>query len=191
MSDVSHTLKQYSMQRFKISIYDSKIIYHNHFPEIKIQVIFNEEDDYEVYEDVYEVSKYNGKKVVIVWVADNGWIKYLEPLGNTEYIEFIKYVHLILRRAWLWYQGQIDKVGFIAGPMENERFILQQHSNGKDWVATDKENLTTIFFEHQNFTESQEIVPLNDIPRDKIPANQKALREMAEWLLHDHRDKVF
>ena len=29
------------------------------------------------------------------------------------------------------------------------------------------------------------------IPQDKILANQKALREMAEWLLHDHRDKVF
>ena len=153
------------MEQFSISIYKSNIIFHNLFPEIKIQVIFNEEDDYEVYEDVYEVSKYNGKKVVIVWVVDNFWIKYLESIENTEYIEFIKHVHLILRCAWVWYRGKIDKTDFIAGPMENEKFVLQQHSNGKDWVATDKDNLVTIFFEHQNFVDSQEIVSIIDIPK--------------------------
>jgi len=179
------------MQRFSISPDNDKIILHNLSPQIKIQVIFNDEDDYEVYEDIYEVSKFNETKVTVIWLVDKESIEYIESLEIVKYLEYVRYIHFILRRAWLWYRGQIDKIGFKAGPMENERFVLQQHSNGKDWIATDKDNLITVFFEHQNFTETQRIVPINEIPKDKIPANQIALREMAEWLLYNHRDKVF
>lgn len=148
-----------------------------------IQVIINDEDDYDVWEDIYELFEFRGNKIVVKWLADEYEIDECEDCGL---------IRSILRRAWSWYRSKvyIEKKEYQEGVWEDERFLLQQHSNSTDWIVTDKENLITISFKNRRFNETQEIVELEDFPPENAYMLPRILREIADWIAENHYKKA-
>ena len=58
------------MSKFSFSPNNDKIILHNLPPTMEIQVIFNDEADYDVNNDVYEVFYFIDNKIIVKWLAD-------------------------------------------------------------------------------------------------------------------------
>lgn len=58
------------------------------------------------------------------------------------------------------------------------------------WVCTDKLNKIVVRFEHKKFNETQQVAELEDF--DEISALKLAttMREISDWLVKYHRDKV-
>ena len=174
------------MQKFTLSKDDDKFILHNLPPQILIQLIFNDEDEYSVFEDVYELFEFRGNKIVVKWYADNYEIEEIDDFSE---------IRSILRRAWKWYKSQvyIEQMHIIRveGDMEDERFKIENQSGTSDWLITDKENLITIFFENHKFNDTQRIVELEDFTKERICNLPRILREIGEWLSKNHYDKIF
>lgn len=76
----------------------------------------------------------------------------------------------------------------------DERFIIQASEMSENWwVCTDKAHGIVCRFEHKKFNDTQKITFLYG---DKFSTEKEALacatylREMADWLLENHKDKV-
>ena len=175
------------MGKFELSPNNDKIILHNLSPKMEIQIIFNDEDKFDMHNDVYEFCEFRGEKIIIVvrWLPENYAIEQRE-----DYI----YLQSILRRAWAWYRSQscIDKYTSPDRECENGRFILQKTENEPDsWIVTDKKNLISILFKNHLFNETQTIVGLKDFSPQKIAILPRELQEVANWVEKNHYEKFY
>jgi hypothetical protein len=173
------------MQKFSFDPQNENFIRHNIEPEMLIQIIINDNEEYDVFEDVYELFEFRGNKIVVKWYADE---------DEVEEIEDFSHIRSILRRAWSWYKSQvyIKKKEFVAGVMEDESYILEPAKlQSNSWILTDKQNLISIVFENRKFNETQKIVEFEDFNREQIENLARTLRLMGDWLAKNHSDKVF
>ena len=70
-----------------------------------------------------------------------------------------------------------------------DNFILQKGSSPHNWLCTDKENGIVCEFQEHKFNDTQRVVPLRDDILNNDPLSlARAMREMADWLLANHRD---
>ena len=172
------------MQKFSFLSETDRVIYHNLPPEMEIQLIFNDEDEYDIWNDCFELFEFRGNKIVVKWLADEEELNEVEDFGQ---------IRSILRRAWQWYKSQvyIEKKEYLAGPMEDDRYILDNQQGTNDWLITDKDNLIVAFFENHKFIDTQRIVNLEDFTKEQIAILPRILREMSDWLAKNHYDKIF
>jgi hypothetical protein len=102
------------MRKFTLCPNSEKVILHNLAPEMTIQVIINDEEEYDEYDDVFEAFEFMGNRIVVKWCADKNVISQFENYNL---------IRSILRRAWRWYRSQvyIEKKEFVPGAMEDKR----------------------------------------------------------------------
>lgn len=72
-----------------------------------------------------------------------------------------------------------------------ERFILQPSQEPGFWVATDTENGVVIKFKDHEFNDTQKVTTLEDEDPEDYMLMARAMREIGEWLVANHPDKVF
>ena len=170
--------------KFSFDPQNEGIILHNLPPEMRIQIIINDSENYSL-EDVFEIFEFRGNKIVVKWLADDDEINECEDYG---------FIRSILRRAWNWYRSQvfIEKYTPPAGAMEDADYILQPSKlQQNSWILTDKNNLISISFENHRFNDTQKITNLNDFSPSQIAMLPTILRKMGDWLAENHRDKIF
>lgn len=69
-----------------------------------------------------------------------------------------------------------------------DRFILQETETG--YCCTDQKNMIVCRFIARRFNDTQKITMLDDNVLSAIKI-ATALREMADWLIENHKDKVY
>lgn len=77
--------------------------------------------------------------------------------------------------------------------MSKERFVLQPSKEMQDgWVATDTKNGIVLRFENHKFNDTVRCTPLLTDGREPTAIElATAIRELADWLREEHKDKVF
>jgi len=157
---------------------------HNLPPEMLIQIIRNDDDEYNVYDDLFEVFEFRDNKIVVKWCAE----KNIRSQFNDYNL-----IRSILRRAWGWYRSQvyIEKKNYLSGATEDDKYKLELLPETTDkWLITDKHNHITIFFEQGSFKVSQRIVNIKETQTKKLEMLPRILQELADWLVNNHKDKV-
>ena len=71
-----------------------------------------------------------------------------------------------------------------------KRFILQNSEKQNHLVVTDQTNGIVIIFEKGKFNETQKVTELNKINPSDFMKITKQMREVGEWLQHNHKDKI-
>ena len=74
---------------------------------------------------------------------------------------------------------------------ETDRFKLSQSNDKMGWVLADKDNLIVIKWINKRFNDTQEVVTLDDFDPEKFQRLARFMREMGDWLVENHPDKVF
>lgn len=70
------------------------------------------------------------------------------------------------------------------------KYILEKSTHPSKWVLTDTENGVVITFEQGKFNNTQKVTMLEDT--DKTAEElAKILKEMGEWAVKHHADKLF
>ena len=172
------------MKKFSFSKDNKKIILHNLEPKIMIQIIFNNEEEYDEWADVFEHFEFRGNYIVVKWYEDPYEI---------EEIEDYRLIRSILRRAWGWYRNQmyIPARTFVPGPMETERYKLSLQEGTTDkWIVTDKDNLLCILFDNSKFNDTQRCVLLVDYTAEQVAMLPRYLSQIGDWLFENHSDKI-
>lgn len=70
------------------------------------------------------------------------------------------------------------------------KYILQKSTQPNKWVLTDSENGVVITFENGKFNDTQKVTLLEDTNK-AAEELAKVLREMGEWAVKHHSDKLF
>jgi len=70
-----------------------------------------------------------------------------------------------------------------------ERYILQQGTDPSYWICTDQDNGLVCKFEQGNFNSNQEFTLLSDSHASPLHL-AKLSREMSDWLIKHHQDKL-
>lgn len=175
------------MQKFTFLDETKRHIRHNLVPDMFIQIIINDDDDYEVWEDCFELFEFRGNKIIVKWLADE---------DELEAIEDYSHIRSILRRAWKWYKSQVtieERVPDVA-PMETARyrlsFNLSKDASQSRWVLTDKLFYVEINWKQSDFNGSQKIKVLPGY--DTVNDNQRhtLMRQAGEWLMQHHKEKL-
>lgn len=74
--------------------------------------------------------------------------------------------------------------------MKKEKYILKKSEINKNyWVLTDTVNLIVVEFEHKKFNEAKKITELEN--QTDVMKLARVLREIGDWLHHNHYDKIF
>lgn len=71
------------------------------------------------------------------------------------------------------------------------RFIVQPGENPGFWVCTDTINGIVCVFEDHKFNETQETTLLEDFDPKNYMKLAKIMREMGDFLVENHYEKVF
>ena len=177
---IAHKVKKFSFAEDLCG----NFLRHNLSPKMLIQIILNDEDEYNEHDDVVEVFKYRDNKIVVKWCA-----------GTNVRSQFEDYrlVRSILRRAWGWYRSQvyIEKKRFLPCATEDDKYKLELLPGTTDkWLITDKRNLITFFFEQGKFKSSQRIVNVENIQPKQFETVPRIVHELTDWLENNHKDKV-
>jgi hypothetical protein len=72
-----------------------------------------------------------------------------------------------------------------------DRFILQASNKPNHWVCTDKANGIVCVFEAHKLNETQQFTDLEDAKNPDVSAGARIMREMGDFLYHNHYDKIF
>lgn len=70
------------------------------------------------------------------------------------------------------------------------KYILQKSTQPNKWVLTDTENGVVITFENGKFNDTQKVTLLENANKTAEEA-AKILKEMGEWAIEHHADKLF
>lgn len=70
------------------------------------------------------------------------------------------------------------------------RYLLQTSDTPGSYVCTDTENKIVCVFEDGKFNETQQFTTLEDFDPKKFMLMARFCREIGEWLLDNHKDKV-
>ena len=78
----------------------------------------------------------------------------------------------------------------IKSKIEGMKYVMKKGKTPGWWVFTDKENGIVIKFQEHKFNDTQQVVMLEEC---SLSAQQIAgiLREMGDWVVRHHADKVF
>ena len=72
------------------------------------------------------------------------------------------------------------------------RFKLQKSElKHNHWVSSDTENGIVCIFENGDFNESQEVTFLKDVKKPNPLKIAEYMREMSDWLVENHKEKLF
>jgi hypothetical protein len=71
-----------------------------------------------------------------------------------------------------------------------KRFIIQDSEKPNHFVLTDQTNGTVIVFEKGAFNETQKVTTLNETDPDDFMKIARQMREVGEWLVNHHKDKI-
>lgn len=161
------------------------IIRHNLEPRFILEVIKNNEEEYDVWNDVYDLFEFRGNQFafVILW----------SEIDLDEVKDF-SLIRSVINRAWKWYKSQVHIEKYVPqdGAMEDERFLLQESKDLNWWICTDKINGIVIKFKHKMFNESQEVTTLEELDVNDISVSEVAtiMREIGDWLNKNHSGKL-
>jgi hypothetical protein len=70
------------------------------------------------------------------------------------------------------------------------QYLLQKSSNPSKWVVTDTENKIVITWDHGKFNDTQNVTTLEDFNPALFMELTRFLREIADWLVKNHPDKI-
>lgn len=70
------------------------------------------------------------------------------------------------------------------------RFLIQKSEKPNHFVATDRKNGLVVIFQKGKFNETQEIIELKDLNPDEFMKIARINREISEWLIEYHKDKI-
>lgn len=70
------------------------------------------------------------------------------------------------------------------------KYILQKSTQPNKWVLTDTENGVVITFEEGKFNDTQKVTLLENTNK-AAEELAKILKEMGEWAIKHHSDKLF
>lgn len=70
------------------------------------------------------------------------------------------------------------------------KYILKKSTQPNKWVLTDTENGVVITFENGKFNDTQKVTLLEDANKTAEEL-AKILKEMGEWAVKHHADKLF
>lgn len=70
------------------------------------------------------------------------------------------------------------------------KYILQKSTHPNSWVLTDTENGVVITFENGNYNDTQKVTLLENTNKTAEEL-AKILKEMGEWAVKHHADKLF
>ena len=70
------------------------------------------------------------------------------------------------------------------------KYILQKSTQPNKWVLTDTENGVVITFEQGKFNDTQKVTLLENTNKTAEEL-AKILKEMGEWVVEHHSDKLF
>lgn len=70
------------------------------------------------------------------------------------------------------------------------KYIIQKSTQPNKWVLTDTENGVVITFENGKFNDTQKVTMLEDTNKTAEEL-AKILKEMGEWAVKHHADKLF
>lgn len=70
------------------------------------------------------------------------------------------------------------------------KYIIQKSTQPNKWVLTDTENSVVITFEEGKFNTSQKVTLLENTNKTAEEL-AKILKEMGEWAVKHHADKLF
>lgn len=171
----------------KVASAGATYILHNLEPKFKIQVIQNDDFEYDIWNDVYDLFEFRGNKFAFVIISSE---------INLDKVDDFSQIRSIINRAWKWYKSQVYIEKYTPedeeGVMEDERFLLQESKNQNWWICTDKQNKIVCQFKDKMFNDSQKLTPLEDFDFEKIGVTgiARILREMADWLNKNHLEKL-
>lgn len=169
----------------KVASSGATYILHNLEPKLKIQVIRNDDFEYDKEDDIYDLFEFRGNIFAFVVISSE---------IDLDEVDDFSLIRSIIRRSWAWYKKQVYIEKYVPedGAMENERFILQESETPNWWICTDKINGVVIKFKHKMFNESQKVTALEDFDLEEVGVTGVAriLREMADWLVENHSGKI-
>lgn len=70
------------------------------------------------------------------------------------------------------------------------KYIIQKSTQSNKWVLTDTENGVVITFENGKFNDTQKVTLLENTNKTAEEL-AKILKEMGEWAVKHHADKLF
>jgi hypothetical protein len=73
-----------------------------------------------------------------------------------------------------------------------ERYILQSGEEQGTWTCTDTRLGIVCRWANGRFNDTQKMTVLSDLPKGtEVSLYASAMREMADWLLDNHKEKVW
>lgn len=178
-------MKKYTIE--KVAPLGTTYILHNLEPKFKMQIIQNNNFEYDTWNDIYDLFEFRGNKFVFVIVSSE---------IDLDKVDDFRQIRSIINRAWKWYRSQVHIEKYTPedeeSVMEDERFILQESKNTNWWVCTDKESKIVCEFKNEMFNDSQKVTPLEDFDFQKVGVTgiAKIIREMGDWLNENHAEKL-
>lgn len=158
-----------------------------HISGMIFEVLINPEDgiDYDSYNDTYQEFEFKKNHIVCKLINPEEFDPEPMPIGY-------KKIHAINRKAFKFYRAHNYIPEYLGpeGPRETERFLLQEGNFKNTWILTDKENKIVYSWEDQDFNDTQKIIELENLDQEQILNLPKILREAADWLHQNHRDKI-
>ena len=70
------------------------------------------------------------------------------------------------------------------------QYVMQQSETPGWWVLTDKDNGIVIRFEEHKFNDTQQVTMLEECTLTPTQV-ARVLRELGDWVVRHHADKVF
>ncbi len=177
------------MKKFKIQKVASSgatFILHNLEPRFKMQVIQNDNFDYDKLNDVYDLFKFRGNVFALVIT---------ESEIDLDSVEDFSLIRSIIRRAFSFYRNQVYIEKYIPekrkeGVFETEKYLLKASEEPNHWLCVDKELKIVVKWKEHLFSETQEARDLEDLNLS-VTEIAIAMREMGKWLRENHYNKVF
>ncbi|MFC5046884.1 hypothetical protein ACFSTE_10925 [Aquimarina hainanensis] len=157
-------------------------ITHNIPPLLTIQIITNDNDEYDKFNDLYDIFSFRGNQFVFLVV---------EADTDLEHIEDYSLYRSIIKRAFKWYKNQVyierhEKKRIF----EDENYVLQRSEEMNHWVCAAKKEGIVVIFQEGNFNETQKMVYLEDFPEPDVMTIARQQRLIGEWLMLNHSEKL-
>ncbi len=176
------------MKKFKLKDLSKStgevFIFHKLIPELKIQVITNDNFEYNKWDDVYDLFHYKNNEIAFVIVGAK------EDLNEVS--DYTPYQQ-VLKRAWKWYRSKVFIEENIETPpqvTEDNNYILQPSTDPDKWICTDKLNGIVTTWQTGLFNSTQVITYLNDVAKPDVMTIARQQRQLADWLIKYHKEKI-
>jgi hypothetical protein len=112
------------MQKFTFLNPEKTLIQHNIDPKFEIEIIVNDSNDYDKFNDCYDQFEFMYNDFVF---------KHNGTQDEIELIDDYRLIHSIIRRAWKYYRlnVHIERKVFVPGFTESLQYNLDESKDGK------------------------------------------------------------